>query len=213
MKNSKFRNMLKHLSVLLILLALFLDGAARSRQVEAVTIGEIFGWLTDEEWDEDQDADQGTGNSEAGSGTAEYGTAEYYETLSLEEGGTYNTKDEVCAYLVQFHTLPDNYMSKSKARKQGWEGGALNRVIPGMCIGGSVYENFEEKLPVLRGRTYYECDIDTLEGTGGRGAKRIVFTSGGNSYGENADGDDWNIYYTEDHYKTFEHLYGEDDYE
>ena len=44
------------------------------------------------------------------------------------------------------------------------------------------------------GRKYYECDID-YEG-GFRGAKRIVFSNDGL------------IYYTEDHYESFELLYG-----
>ena len=47
------------------------------------------------------------------------------------------------------------------------------------------------------GRTYTECDIDTL-GADSRGAKRIVFSNDGL------------IYYTEDHYKSFELLYGEE---
>ena len=46
------------------------------------------------------------------------------------------------------------------------------------------------------GRQYYECDIDTLH-EDSRGAKRIVFSSDGL------------IYYTEDHYESFDLLYGE----
>ena len=52
-------------------------------------------------------------------------------------------------------------------------------------------------MPEKDGRTYTECDIDTL-GADKRGAKRIVFSNDGL------------IYYTEDHYETFELLYGED---
>ena len=44
---------------------------------------------------------------------------------------------------------------------------------------------------------YTECDIDTL-GAGSRGAKRIVFSNDGL------------IYYTGDHYESFELLYGEE---
>ena len=51
-------------------------------------------------------------------------------------------------------------------------------------------------LPDAEGRTYHECDID-YEG-GFRNAKRIVYS------------DDGLIYYTEDHYETFELLYGEE---
>lgn len=52
-------------------------------------------------------------------------------------------------------------------------------------------------MPEADGRTYTECDIDTL-GADSRGAKRIVFSNDGL------------IYYTEDHYKSFELLYGEE---
>ena len=130
---------------------------------------------------------------------------DYYETLELDEDASYDTKDEVCAYLVQFHRLPSNYMTKKKARGEGWEGGALNLVISGKCIGGDVYGNYEELLPVKDDRVYHECDIDTLEGSK-RGAKRIIY-SGDDDAGE------WNIYYTDDHYQTFTLLWGEDKYE
>ena len=65
-----------------------------------------------------------------------------------------------------------------------------------MSIGGDYFGNYEGNLPEAKGRDYYECDIDT-DGSY-RGAKRIVFS------------DDGLIYYTEDHYETFELLYGEE---
>ena len=52
-------------------------------------------------------------------------------------------------------------------------------------------------MPEADGRTYTESDIDTLDADS-RGAKRIVFSNDGL------------IYYTEDHYKSFELLYGEE---
>lgn len=130
---------------------------------------------------------------------------DYYETLDIEEGESYDTKDEVCAYLVQFHCLPENYMTKKEARSHGWEGGALNQVISGKCIGGDYFGNYEGMLPEVNGRDYHECDIDTL-GKSGRGAKRIIYSG-------DDDNGDWNIYYTDDHYETFELLWGKDDYE
>ena len=72
---------------------------------------------------------------------------------------------------------------------------AENGVVSG--IGGSRFGNYEGILPEKDGRTYTECDIDTL-GAEKRGGKRIVFSNDGL------------IYYTEDHYETFELLYGED---
>ena len=76
-------------------------------------------------------------------------------------------------------------------------GGSLEPYAPDKCIGGSRFGNYEGLLPEADGRTYTECDIDTL-GADSRGAKRIVFSNDGL------------IYYTEDHYKSFELLYGEE---
>lgn len=133
------------------------------------------------------------------------GDETYYETLEIDKDASYDTKDEVCAYLVQFHSLPSNYMTKKEARKQGWEGGALNQVIAGRCIGGDVFGNYEGLLPEKDGRVYHECDIDTLTRSG-RGARRIIYSG-------DDENEEWNIYYTDDHYETFTLLWGEDDYE
>lgn len=115
----------------------------------------------------------------------------------IKEDGIYDTKDEVALYIHTYGKLPSNYMTKKEARKQGWRGGALNRKIKGMCIGGDEFSNFEGTLPEKEGRIYYECDIDTIKKKK-RGAKRIVFSNDGL------------VYYTEDHYETFELLYGEE---
>ena len=103
----------------------------------------------------------------------------------------------VAVYLHVYGHLPDNFMTKKEARAEGWQSGALNRTIKGMCIGGDEYSNFEGKLPEADDRIYYECDIGTLHAKK-RGARRIVWSNDGL------------IYYTDDHYKTFELLYGEE---
>ncbi len=103
-------------------------------------------------------------------------------------------KDEVALYIHLYDHLPSNYMTKKEARKHGWEGGALSKVIEGMSIGGDYYGNYEGTLP--EDNTYHECDIDT-NGKKSRGAKRIIYSE---------DGDVW---YTEDHYESFELLYGD----
>lgn len=119
------------------------------------------------------------------------------ETPALDENGSYNTKEEVALYIHQYGHLPSNYISKKEAEKLGWSGGSLEKFAPGKSIGGSRFGNYEGILPQKDGRTYTECDIDTL-GKSKRGAKRIVFSNDGL------------IYYTEDHYETFELLYGEE---
>lgn len=115
----------------------------------------------------------------------------------IDEDGAYTTKDDVALYIHTYGHLPDNFITKKDAQALGWPGGSLEPYAPGKCIGGSRFGNYEGLLPEADGRTYTECDIDTL-GADSRGAKRIVFSNDGL------------IYYTEDHYKSFELLYGEE---
>lgn len=110
------------------------------------------------------------------------------------EDGTYTSKDEVALYLYTYHHLPPNYITKKEARKLGWEGGPLQDFAPGKSIGGDHFGNYEGVLP--EDAEYHECDIDTNGGS--RGAKRLVWS------------DDWNIYYTDDHYGHFTQLYNAD---
>lgn len=110
----------------------------------------------------------------------------------IVEGGVYDQKEDVALYLHIYHKLPGNYITKDEARKLGWEGGSLSEVVEGKCIGGDDYGNYEGTLP--EDEKYHECDINTLHSKT-RGAERIVYS------------EDWDIYYTEDHYETFELLY------
>ena len=123
--------------------------------------------------------------------------AEAAETPAIDEDGVYTGKDDVALYLHTYGHLPSNFITKKEAEKLGWSGGSLEPYAPGKCIGGSHFGNYEGILPEKDGRSYTECDIDTL-GADKRGAKRIVFSNDGL------------IYYTEDHYKTFTLLYGEE---
>ncbi len=116
----------------------------------------------------------------------------------LDEEGWYSSKEEVALYLMQYNTLPGNYITKAEARDLGWEGGSLEPYAPGMSIGGDRFGNYEGSLP--DDRNYTECDIDT-QGAESRGAKRIVFS------------DDGLIFYTEDHYETFTLLSQGESYE
>ena len=116
--------------------------------------------------------------------------------LLLDEHGSYDSKEDVALFIHLYGRLPDNYMTKKEAEALGWEGGSLERYAPGMCIGGSRFGNYEGLLPEAKGRSYTECDIDTL-GANSRGPKRIVYSNDGL------------IYYTDDHYESFELLYGE----
>jgi len=121
------------------------------------------------------------------------------QSLSIEEDGWYTSKEEVALYIHTYGCLPDNFISKTKARREGWVSteGNLDEVCPGMSIGGSVFYNEgwegEALLPEERGRTWTECDINYHGGY--RGPERIVFSNDGL------------IFYTADHYLTYEQLY------
>ena len=88
---------------------------------------------------------------------------------TLDEDGSYTSAEDVGLYLYLYGQLPQNFMTKKEARDLGWPGG----------------------------RTWYECDINTL-GKDDRGPERIVYSNDGL------------IYYTPDHYLSFELMYGEE---
>lgn len=116
---------------------------------------------------------------------------------AIDEDGFYYSAEDVALYLYTYGQLPENFITKSEARELGWEGGSVEDYAPDCAIGGDKFGNREGLLPEAHGRQYYECDIDT-HGADSRGAKRIVFSNDGL------------IYYTEDHYESFELLYGEE---
>ena len=119
------------------------------------------------------------------------------EQTAIDEDGEYTSKEDVALYIHTYGKLPQNFIKKNEAKKLGWEGGSLEPYAPGRSIGGDRFGNYEGLLPEAEGRRYTECDIDTM-GRSSRGAKRIVFSNDGL------------IYYTGDHYKSFELLYGEE---
>lgn len=114
----------------------------------------------------------------------------------LPKNGIYTNARDVARYIHEYGKLPGNFITKNEARALGWEGGSVEKYAPGKCIGGDRFGNYEELLPTKQGRTYKECDIDTL-GKDSRGVKRIVFSNDGL------------IFYTDDHYESFVKLYDE----
>ena len=110
----------------------------------------------------------------------------------VEESGWYDTMEEVAVYLCDYGELPGNFITKKQAEALGWSGGSLEPYAPGKCIGGSRFGNYEGSLPSAKGRTWTECDIG-YDG-GYRGGERIVFSNDGL------------IYYTDDHYATFDEI-------
>ncbi|ANF51646.1 ribonuclease N [Chryseobacterium glaciei] len=102
-----------------------------------------------------------------------------------------STKDKtVISYVKQNHRLPDYYITKNEARKQGWDPskGNLCDVLPGKAIGGDKFNNREGSLP--KDEKYFEADVNY--NCGNRNADRIIFTKNGD------------VYLTKNHYKSFE---------
>ncbi|MCR5087949.1 MAG: ribonuclease [Oscillospiraceae bacterium] len=126
----------------------------------------------------------------------ETGAAEESAEAPPAEDGSYTTKEDVSRYLQHYGRLPSNFVTKKQAEAAGWTGGGLDKVLPGKCIGGDRFGNYEGLLPDAAGRKWTECDINTL-GKNSRGAERLVFSNDGL------------IYYTGDHYDSFELLYGD----
>jgi len=115
--------------------------------------------------------------------------------VELDEDGYYSSAEDVALFLHIYGRLPDNYITKSDASKLGWDPqkGNLWDVTDKMSIGGDRFGNREKLLPEADGRVYFECDIN-YEG-GYRGSERLVYSNDGL------------IFYTEDHYESFEQLY------
>lgn len=117
------------------------------------------------------------------------------DELCVEYGYDYSDPDEVALYLHAFEELPPNYITKDEARSLGWDSrrGNLWDVAYGMSIGGDRFGNREGLLPDARNRLWYECDVNYWGGY--RGAERLLFSSDGL------------IYYSNDHYQTYQLLY------
>lgn len=105
--------------------------------------------------------------------------------FSVSESGRYTDVESVAMYLVTFHKLPSNYVTKSQASKYD----------DTYSIGGDYFGNKEGYLPSAYNGSYRECDIGSTKNS--RGAKRIVYETR-----------TYRIFYTTDHYSNFREYYG-----
>ena len=101
----------------------------------------------------------------------------------------------IADYLFAHGELPENFITKKEARELGWDSSRnyVSDVAPGMSIGGDRFGNYEEILPVVKGRQYYEADCWYTGGK--RNAYRVIYSNDGH------------VWYTEDHYQTFTELF------
>ena len=113
-------------------------------------------------------------------------------------GERYTAPEAVAAYIYEWEELPPNYITKAEAEKLGWQAnkGNLWEVAADKSIGGDRFGNREGILP--EGENYRECDVNYQGGY--RDAERLVYSI-----------DDFDIYYTADHYESFEQVYDAQD--
>ena len=109
--------------------------------------------------------------------------------------GPMDEAQRIADYLFEYGELPDNFLTKREAQALGWDSSwnYVSDVAPGMSIGGDYFGNYEQKLPVVKGRKYYEADCFYQGGK--RNAYRIIYSTDGH------------VWYTEDHYNTFIELF------
>lgn len=145
--------------------------------------------------DDSDEIERISSNSEKATSSSSVATKLIYE--AVEESGLYTTKDSVAAYLCKFDKLPSNYVGKNEGQSlyesktgntfEKWNFNPWTTI--GVMIGGDVYENHDGQLP---SGSYHEADVDYSAKN--RGTKRLVYQS------------DCVIYYTADHYETFNKL-------
>lgn len=112
-----------------------------------------------------------------------------------KKAGPITDPREIADYLFKHGELPPNFITKAEAKALGWDSSRnyVSDVAPGMSIGGDRYGNYEGKLPKAKGRKFTECDVNYTGGK--RNGERIVFSNDGR------------VWYTRDHYGTFEELF------
>ena len=108
--------------------------------------------------------------------------------------GPITDPQSIADYLFANGRLPDNFITKKTARDLGWDSGRnyVGDVAPGKSLGGDRFGNYEERLPVVKGRRYFEADCWYTGGK--RNAYRIIYDNEGH------------VWYTGDHYETFTEL-------
>lgn len=122
-------------------------------------------------------------------------TATPAPTVSPVPEGPITDPQSIADYIFAHGCLPDNFLTKKEAQAKGWDSSYnyVSDVAPGMSIGGDRFGNYEGLLPRAKGRQYYECDCYY---TGGRrNAYRIIYSNDGL------------VFYTEDHYQTFQEMH------
>lgn len=113
---------------------------------------------------------------------------------------SYTTKEDVALYIMQHHELPPNFITKGGRDYMERK----DKDIAGYIIGGDTHVNIGKlsKFGISDTQTLKECDIITSEyfiedGPNKRGTHRLVYT---------CNTENVRVFYTSDHYKTFEEI-------
>ncbi|MFZ4833469.1 DUF6862 domain-containing protein [Rouxiella sp. Mn2063] len=106
---------------------------------------------------------------------------------------TTQAANEVVDSLRNTGKLPQNYVDKTQAMANGWKPGkALNNTPKNGQIGGDIFENSNNILPSMPGRTWREADVglDNTMSRSNQAGTRLLYS------------DDGLLYITTDHYKS-----------
>ena len=109
--------------------------------------------------------------------------------------GPMDEAQKLADYIFEYGKLPENFITKKEAQARGWQDQYryVGDIEPGRCIGGDYFGNYERKLPVVKGRKYYEADCFYQGGP--RNEYRIIYSTDGH------------VWFTGDHYETFIELF------
>lgn len=124
----------------------------------------------------------------------------FITTKRTKLDSSYTTKEDVALYIMQHHELPPNFITKGG--KEYMEDN--DKDIAGYIIGGDTFYNDGslKNNGIDENQTLKECDIITSEyfiedGSNKRGTHRLVYT---------CNTENVRVFYTSDHYKTFEEI-------
>ena len=111
-----------------------------------------------------------------------------------EESLAMEAAQKLAEYIEEHGELPENFITKKEAKARGWK--STYRLVSdlgeGICV-CDYFGNYEEQLPVVKGRKYYEADCYYQGGP--RNGYRLIYSN---------DGHYW---FTGDHYETFTELF------
>lgn len=116
------------------------------------------------------------------------------KSKATEESLAMEAAQKLAEYIEEHGELPENYITKKEAKARGWKSTyrCVSDLGEGICV-CDYFGNYEEQLPVVKGRKYYEADCYYQGGP--RNGYRLIYST---------DGHYW---FTGDHYETFVEIY------